>query len=90
VIKAYPTKFNFRKFKKYLYCNNLNILNRFIQLASERGHSSVVTLLIQAFAGVNIRDNNGYTALIEGILIKFTINLKNEIKIILIIYIHSK
>ncbi len=50
-----------------------------------KGHSSAVTLLIQANASVNIQNNYNDTALIKGIEIIFIINLKNEIKIILIL-----
>ena len=50
-----------------------------------KGYSSVATLLIEANANVNVQDNYNDTALILGIWIIFIINLKNEIKIILIL-----
>jgi hypothetical protein len=43
--------------------------------------TTIVNLLIQAHASVNIQDNIGRTALIWGILIIVSINLKNSIKI---------
>jgi hypothetical protein len=44
---------------------NKNSFN-FIFIASQRGHLSVVTLLIQANASVNIKDDYGRTALYYG------------------------